>query len=120
VFGTASVTTYQRRLFFPDYHADTNSVPYILDEFAYFFETPYDTTDKNLPQCTLDRPEGASAAGRMSIMNHFLDVDVFGILIPDRLSAPTTNSVSSIVAQANICLKNWGRLPNVILVSIFC
>lgn len=86
-------------------------MPYILDEFTYYMETPYDTTDKDFPQCDLDRPDGASAEGRMSIMNHFLDIDIFGILIPDRLSAPTTNSVSSIVAQANLCLKNWGRLP---------
>lgn len=100
-----------------DYHADPPSVPYILDEFAYFFETPYDVTNKNFKQCTLDRPTGASAEGRMYIVNHFLDVDVFGILIPDQINALKTNSLSSIIAQSNLCYQAWGRMPNFILVS---
>jgi hypothetical protein len=33
-----------------DYGADTSVVPYILDEFTYFFETPYDTTDPTFPE----------------------------------------------------------------------
>lgn len=33
-----------------DYGADTSVIPYILDEFTYFFETPYDTTDPNFPE----------------------------------------------------------------------
>lgn len=102
----------------PDYHADPSSVPYILDEFTYFFETPYDVTDKSFNQCTLDRPGGASANGRMYIVNHFLDVDIFGILIPDQINAPKTNSRASILAQSNLCYQTWGRLPNFILVSI--
>lgn len=99
-----------------DYHADTSSVPYILDEFTYFFETPYDVTDSSFNQCTLDRPAGASPNGRMYIVNHFLDVDIFGILIPDQVNAPKTNSMSSILAQSNLCNQAWGRLPNFILV----
>jgi hypothetical protein len=100
-----------------DYHADTSSVSYILDEFTYFFETPYDTTDSTFPECTIDRPSGASADGRMFIVNHFLDVDIFGIDIPDSAAASTTNSVSSILAQSDICLSDYGRVPNFILVS---
>jgi hypothetical protein len=92
-------------------------VPYILDEFAYFFETPYDVTDKNFGFCNLDRPSGASAEGRMYIVNHFLDFDIFGIKIPDQINAPKTNSRSSILAQANLCYQAWGRQPNFILVS---
>ena len=92
-------------------------MPYILDEFTYFFETPYDVTDKSFNQCTLDRPSGASADGRMYIVNHFLDVDIFGILIPDQINAPKTNSPSSILAQSNLCYQAWGRMPNFILVG---
>lgn len=38
-----------------DYHADTTKVPYILDEFAYCFETPFSQTDPKFPQydCTI-------------------------------------------------------------------
>ncbi|KAJ9139030.1 PLC-like phosphodiesterase [Coniochaeta hoffmannii] len=107
----------KRLVVFMDYHADTSSVPYILDEFAYFFETPYDVTDKSFNQCTLDRPSGASASGRMYIVNHFLDVDIFGIKIPDQINAPKTNSKTSIMAQSNLCYQAWGRLPNLILLD---
>ncbi|KAH8882219.1 PLC-like phosphodiesterase [Thozetella sp. PMI_491] len=108
----------KRLVVFMDYHADTSQVSYILDEFgSYFFETPYDTTDKTFPECTIDRPSGASANGRMSIVNHFLDYDILGIKIPDQIDASTTNSVSSIVAQADICLGEYGRVPNFILLD---
>lgn len=92
-------------------------MPYILDEFTYFFETPYDVTDKSFNECTLDRPAGASADGRMYIVNHFLDVDILSILIPDQIEASSTNSESSILAQSDLCYQDWGRMPNFILVS---
>ncbi|KAL1881421.1 hypothetical protein VTK73DRAFT_3939 [Phialemonium thermophilum] len=106
-----------RLIVFMDYHTDVDVVPYILNEFAYFFETPFDTTDKDFPECTLDRPAGASAEGRMYIVNHFLDVDVLGIYIPDQIEASSTNSLKSIKAQADLCLQAWGRMPNVILLD---
>ncbi|KAK3316660.1 PLC-like phosphodiesterase [Apodospora peruviana] len=106
-----------RLVTFMDYHADTSKVPYILDQFAYMFETPFDTTDSSFPQCALDRPAGASADGRMYLVNHYLDVDLFGILIPDPLAAPRTNSVSSILAQSDLCHQTWGRVPNFILLD---
>ncbi|KAK3937410.1 PLC-like phosphodiesterase [Diplogelasinospora grovesii] len=106
-----------RLVVFMDYHADTSQVSYILDEFTYFFETPYDTTDASFPECTLDRPANASPDGRMYIVNHFLDYSILGILIPDELAASTTNSVSSILAQADLCLGKWGRVPNFILLD---
>ncbi|PYH82946.1 PLC-like phosphodiesterase [Aspergillus uvarum CBS 121591] len=109
-----------RLITFLDYGADATAVPYILDEFAYFFETPYDVTDASFPTCSIDRPSGASATGRMYIVNHFLDVDILGILIPDREHAAETNAVSSegsIGAQADLCLSIYGQLPNVILLD---
>lgn len=93
-------------------------MPYILDEFSYFFETPYDVTDGSFNQCTNDRPGGDTANGRMYIVNHFLDIDIWGIKIPDQINAAKTNSVASITAQANLCFQQWGRMPNFILVSV--
>lgn len=100
-----------------DYHADTSKVPWILDEFKYYFETPFDTTDKNFPQCTLDRPKDASPDGRMYIVNHYLDIDILGVLVPNLADAGTTNSVASILAQADLCYNQYKRTPNVVLVS---
>lgn len=94
-------------------------MPYILDEWKYFFETPFGVTDKNFQTCALDRPAGASPDGRMYIVNHFLDIEIFGgILIPHRLEAPRTNSATgdgSIGSQADLCTKTYNRLPNLIL-----
>ena len=97
-------------------------VPYILDEFTYFFETPYDTTDPTFPECTIDRPAGATADGRMYIVNHFLDLDLDGIDIPDNAADNTTNAatgVGSIGAQADLCIGLYGRAPVGILVDYF-
>lgn len=77
-------------------------------------------TDRTFPNCKIDRPPGASADGRMYIVNHFLDVDILGVLIPDRLRAPKTNAASgegSIGAQAELCRSDHGRLPNLVLVD---
>jgi hypothetical protein len=93
-------------------------VPYILPEFTYYFETPYDVTSTSaFASCAIDRPSGASATGRMYIVNHFLDVDLLGVDIPDYAALSTTNSISSILAQADVCAGLYGRWPNVVLVS---
>ncbi|KAJ5688635.1 hypothetical protein N7462_003027 [Penicillium macrosclerotiorum] len=112
------ISSGKRLVVFLDYGADTTQVDYILDEFAYYFETSYDVTDASFPSCSIDRPAGASASGRMYIVNHFLDIDILGIDIPDRDAASTTNAVSgegSIGAQASECEALYDRAPNVVL-----
>ena len=55
-------------------------------------------------------------------MNHFLDVSIFGIDVPDELAAVKTNSPTgsgSIGAQVGICVGLYGRYPNVVLVDYF-
>lgn len=93
-------------------------MPYILDEFSYYFETAYNVTDEDFPDCNIDRPAGASADGRMSIVNHMLHDEIFDIQWPDKGSVDATNSVASITAQAGICQGLYGRTPNVVLVSV--
>lgn len=100
-----------------DYHADTSVVPWILDEFAYYFETRYNETDAAFPDCNIDRPSGTTGNGRMGIVNHMLHIDILGIQIPNRLEADESNSVASISSQASICEGLYGRAPNVVLVS---
>ncbi len=58
----------------------------------------------------------------MMIVNHFLDLDILGILIPDELAASNTNAATgsgSIGAQADLCYSTWERNPNLILVDYF-
>lgn len=53
----------------------------------------------------------------MILVNHFLDTNISGILIPNRAAANVTNSAASITAQANICVGLYGSNPSFILVG---
>ncbi|KAK7712590.1 hypothetical protein SLS64_004974 [Diaporthe eres] len=107
----------QRLVVFMDFPAG-DPVPYILNEFdPYIIETPFDFTDPAFAQCSIDRPPGASPQGRMVLVNHFLDTNISGILIPNRAAANVTNSAASITAQANICVGLYGSNPTFILVG---
>jgi hypothetical protein len=92
-------------------------VSYILDEFAYYFETPFDPLEDDFSSCNIDRPSGASASGRMYLVNHNLNIDFLGLLIPNLAEAGSTNSLSSLLAHADICISDYQRDPNVLLVS---
>ncbi|KAF2149062.1 PLC-like phosphodiesterase [Myriangium duriaei CBS 260.36] len=104
-----------------DSGANAATVPFLLDEFTYYFETEFDVTDTSLFQkCDINRPAGATYTGRMGIVNHFRDVDIFGVAIPDRLQAGQTNAISgtnSIGQQASACVQAYGRWPNCVLVD---
>ncbi|KAJ0104395.1 hypothetical protein J7T55_011180 [Diaporthe amygdali] len=107
----------QRLVVFMDFPAG-DPVPYILNEFdPYIIESPFDFTDPAFAQCSIDRPPGASPQGRMILVNHFLDTNISGILIPNRGAANVTNSAASITAQANICVGLYGSNPNFILLD---
>lgn len=53
----------------------------------------------------------------MIFANHDLNHDIFGVLIPAQDEAADTNSIDSITQQTNICSDNYGRVPNVVMVS---
>lgn len=102
-----------------DYNMDTSKVGYILDEFKYFFETPFDPTEDQLAQCDLDRPGGASPDGRMYLVNHNLNYELLpDVLLPNLADAGQTNSQSSILAHSDVCIGIYSRDPNVVLVSL--
>ena len=116
------ITTNNRLVTFLDYGANATLVPYLLDEFAFFFETPYDTTDPTFPECSIDRPPGADADGRMYIVNHFLDLNISGILIPNVPADNVTNAATgtgSIGAQVDLCEGLYQRAPKGVLVDNF-
>jgi hypothetical protein len=57
---------------FMDFGANTATVPYINNEFQYFFETAYDVTD--FTSCALDRPSGSNGNGLMMIVSKNLQI----------------------------------------------
>jgi hypothetical protein len=102
-----------------DYNADQSSVPYILPEFDFFWETTYNVTDSSFPSCALDRPPGGSSSTLMGIMNHMLHYELFGIQVPDAVDIDTTNSEDSINSQVQECVSTNGAKPRVVLVCFF-
>ncbi|KAL8932301.1 MAG: hypothetical protein Q9211_006396 [Gyalolechia sp. 1 TL-2023] len=116
-----------RLVAFLDYGADQTRIPHLLNEFFYFWETPYDTLDPSFAQCTIDRPKGldkypAAVAQRMYIMNHFLGTKVLNMIVPDRRDATRTNAwkgKGSIGEQAQRCMGMYGRAPGAVLVDYF-
>ncbi|KAI4182560.1 MAG: hypothetical protein L6R41_005910 [Letrouitia leprolyta] len=123
------ITSKKRLVVFLDYGAKPAQVPYVLDEFAHYFETPFDTTDPAFRQCKIDRPPKAKPEGRMYIVNHYLDKEIpavgkllggDAVLVPDREAVGKTNKgegKGSIGAQAELCAGMWGRRPNVLLLD---
>ncbi|KAI0390883.1 PLC-like phosphodiesterase [Xylariaceae sp. FL0594] len=111
------ISSGNRVVVFMDYHSDTSKVPYILDEFSYFIETPFDPHADQLSGCNVDRPAGASADGRLVLANHNRNTEVLGIDLPDLVDADDTNSVDSIAQQASTCHGLYGRNPNVVLLD---
>ena len=56
----------------------------------------------------------------MYIVNHFLDIDIAGIDIPDESAANTTNAATgsgSIGSQASLCESIYGYAPKGILLD---
>jgi len=96
---------------------DESKVDYILNEFDYYWETPFGVTNPSFPTCEVDRPEKGNPAKLMGMMNHMLNDKVFGIVIPNQRDAKKTNSAKSIHGQVALCEGKWSKTPNVVLVS---
>ena len=121
------ISSGKRLIVFLDTGADSNIAPYILPEFTYFWETPFDTINPSFPQCTIDRPQdiasnASKVSQRMYIMNHYLDTSVLGMFLPNRRDAKKTNAKTgpgSIGAQVDLCVKMHGYKPKGVLVDYF-
>ncbi|OBZ68034.1 hypothetical protein A0H81_11779 [Grifola frondosa] len=111
----------KRVIVFLDAGADTDrSVPYILPEFEMIWETPFSVTNASFP-CSVDRIAGPlGTTDHMYLINHSLNINVLdtGIIISDPEAAPTTNGVTSILANAAGCEPlSAGRAPNFVLLD---
>ena len=105
--------------------------PYLLNEFTFVFENPFQVTSANNFSCIPDRPsavagniEEAISSSRLSLVNHFLDIEeAFGITVPDVANAELTNANSGVVGNlgtaAADCAQKFGKQPNYLLVDFF-
>jgi hypothetical protein len=103
---------------------------YLMDEFYFIFENPFTNTNVSSFVCTPNRPSGlgdsqsAIATGRMSLINHFLDMDeIFGIDVPNVDAINQTNSAGTALGDlgqaANACKEEYGKAPTFLLVDFF-
>lgn len=104
---------------------------YLLNEFTFVFENPFEVTSATNFSCAADRPSAvrggtssAVATGRLSLVNHFLDISLaFGIAVPDIANAHLTNANSGVVGNlgdsARECTTAFGKQPNFLLVDFF-
>ena len=104
--------------------------PYLLDEFTFVFENPYNVTSLSNFSCTADRPptvQGQTAtaisSGRLPLVNHFLDGSIgLDIFVPDTGNITTTNGltgIGSLGQAASDCSAAYGKAPAFLLVDFF-
>lgn len=108
-----------------------NTNAYLMDEFTFIFENPFENSDPSSFSCTPDRPSGlrgqteqAVSSGRMPLQNHFLyDGQMFGIEAPDEANVTSTNAPANKPGNmgdaTKNCQKEWGKAPTFILVDFF-
>ena len=109
----------------------SSTYSYLLPEFDYVFETPYEITSLSGFNCTLDRPStqssaaSAISAGLLPLMNHFAYKDLgSSIMIPDvddiaTTNSPSTSTTGALGLHAQTCNSEWGYKPTFVLVDFF-
>lgn len=108
-----------RLITFMDANANFTSVPYIISGTLRIFsklEVDVSTTF----DCSVNRTDGDPST-QMYLINHFLDEILLGQPIPDPGQANETNAVSgpnSVGAQVELCVSEYGRSPNFMLVDV--
>ncbi|ORZ03076.1 PLC-like phosphodiesterase, partial [Syncephalastrum racemosum] len=101
-----------------------SDVPYLIDEFAHVFETPYDTTNPDQFLCTIDRPENPEHPNEMMyLVNHFL----YGVIqlgkdhqieVPQKDKAASTNH-ERLEAHLKDCIQSFQRKPTFVEVDFY-
>jgi len=97
---------------------------FMLPEFEMVWEDRYDPTAITFP-CVVERTAGPLAPReQLNLINHNLNVNLLpmvgdrGLLLPDRLNSPRTNSVDLILKHAAHCSRFVDdRNPNFVLVD---
>ena len=90
----------------------------MISEFTNIWETAYDVTTTF--DCAVNRTNGDPST-QMYLINHFLDLDILGILVPDKLDLDQTNAASgsgSLGEQVSLCVSEYQRNPNFMLVDV--
>jgi hypothetical protein len=105
--------------------ADENTVPYLLPEFDYIFETDFGIESPVQFSCAPARPSypGSYVPDRLALVNHFLYAKFLGFRFPNASFAGTTNAagfrVGMLGEHAVRCRGLYERRMNFLLVDFF-
>ncbi|KAI9025227.1 PLC-like phosphodiesterase [Phycomyces nitens] len=112
------ISSGKRVINFLDLGADQNILPWIMPQFNYVFETPYNNSNETSFSCVIDRPSNPEQPDEMMyVMNHFLYGSLV-IEIPQKGSANVTNA-ASLMKQSKTCTTTFGRQPNFLEVDFY-
>ncbi|KAF9362642.1 hypothetical protein BGX34_005755 [Mortierella sp. NVP85] len=116
---TQMISTGKRLVSFVDKGADA-SVPWLMAEFSYVFETPYNILKDQPYPCTIDRPKDQKRP--LYVLNHFIQGQFGGdgqkISIPQPGAANKTNG-PDLIAHINDCQTTFKQIPNFIAVDFY-
>ncbi|KAG0223944.1 PLC-like phosphodiesterase [Mortierella sp. GBAus27b] len=113
------ISSGKRLVSFLDTGADA-SVPYLMPEFSYVFETPYSIPKDSAYPCTIDRPKNQRRS--LYVLNHFV-YGAFGsgdqkIEIPQPGAADKTNG-ADLTAHVKDCQATLKQMPNFVTVDFY-
>ncbi|KAF2232158.1 PLC-like phosphodiesterase [Viridothelium virens] len=127
------ITSGKRLMTFIAYQepSSNTTTPYLMNEFTYIFENPFDVTQANNFTCTANRPSSVNGqtskalqGNMMPLMNHFLDTQqIFNIETPNADAAPITNGMNgtgNLRDAVATCATDYNnKAPTFILVDFF-
>ncbi|KAF9280247.1 hypothetical protein BGZ88_012301 [Linnemannia elongata] len=113
------ISSNKRLLNFVDSGADA-SVPWLMAEYDFIFETPYAITKGSEYPCTIDRPKGQERG--MYVMNHFISGQVTvgdqTFDVPQSSIVAQTNG-PDLASHANKCTQTFNKVPNFVAVDFY-
>lgn len=105
---------------------------YLMDEFTFIFENPFNNNRFSDFTCSPDRPtsvkgnaQAAISSNRMALMNHFLyTTGALGIESPNvdnitTTNSPNTTTVGELGQSLETCTTTYSKAPTFVLVDFF-
>ncbi|KAF9128942.1 hypothetical protein BG015_004257 [Linnemannia schmuckeri] len=113
------ISSKKRLVNFIDSGADA-TVPWLMSEYDFVFETPYNIPKGTAYPCTIDRPKDQRK--QMYVLNHFisgvftLQGDTISIPQPD--AADQTNG-PDLISHINSCQTTFKQIPSFVAVDFY-
>ncbi|KAG0053518.1 hypothetical protein BGZ83_000935 [Gryganskiella cystojenkinii] len=96
------------------------SVPWLMAEYDFIFETPYSIPTGGPYPCTVDRPRNQRKS--MYVLNHFVSANITDanqvILIPQSGAAATTNG-ADLISHVNNCQSTFNQIASFVAVDFY-